>query len=371
MDDRVSRPTPGGVCPHRWAKRSLFKRMLIRMNATMISPVYPLRGGIAESGILLHRALFYPFNIRTISYKRLYPKFLFPGKSEFIDIPHPRADLHHRCKLDALNPFNWFKVARSIKTDVVIIRYWTPALALCIGTLAWLLRKKKLIFIVDNVVPHEKFPFSKLLTKYALRQGDGFIFFSHYVAKDFFVLIAKGWRIDLPKVAVVVSMPIINVSEKIISKKEARDIIWFKDDDKVILFFGLIREYKGLDILIKAMPDILKEVDVKLMVVGEFYDDVGEYRDLISELGLLNNVNIVNEYVEKVAPYFCAADVVVLPYKHATQSAVVRLAQYFKKPCIVTDVGGLSEMVTIKTGSVVGEDRIAESVIDFYKKPNR
>ena len=335
------------------------------MNATLISPLYPLRGGIAESGSLLEDALNNMNGaLMTITYKRQYPKFLFPGKSEFVnDMTERLFLLDALCKLDVLNPLTWFKVARSIKTDVVIIRYWTPALAVCIGTLAWLLRKKKIIFIVDNVTPHEKFPFSKILTKYALRQGNGFIFFSYYVANDFFLLFPK-----FDGKCRVVSMPIIDPGEKIISKKEAKKILGIKDK-KVILFFGLVRKYKGLDTLIKAMPEILKEVDVRLLIVGEFYDDEQKYRDLLTELfmtGTHLNTTIVNEYVEKVAPYFCAADVVVLPYKHATQSAVVRLAQYFKKPCIVTDVGGLSEMVTNKTGLVVDEDKIAESVIAFF-----
>jgi glycosyltransferase involved in cell wall biosynthesis len=341
------------------------------MKIVIVGTAYPLRGAMAQLNAILGWHLSKQHTVEVVSFKRQYPKFLFPGKTQ-IDPSKPLFQLFTTPLIDSINPITWLKAARYIRSrgpDLVIFRYWLPFFAPCFAIISLLVRRgkrTKVLFICDNVVPHERRFGDAPLTRFAFR----FV--------DYFIVQSKPVESDLKKIIpnanyAFVSHPIYNVFGSALSKAEARRRLGLADE-RIILFFGFVRRYKGLHLLLEAMPEIIRQMSLKLLIVGEFYDDEEAYRKEILKLGLGDHVMICSNYIpnEEVALYFSACDVVVLPYISATQSGIVQIAYHFDKPVIVTDVGGLAEVVVDnKTGFIVppsDQVRLSESIVRFYKE---
>lgn len=340
------------------------------MNVIIVGPVYPLRGAMAQLNIILGWYLSKEHNVQIVSLTRQYPSLLFPGKTQ-IDPGEPLFDVPTVPMIDTINPLSWFRAARYIanqKPDVVIFRYWMPFFAPCFGTIARLVKRKintQVIFICDNIIPHEKRPGDIALTKYAFRSVDSFVVLSKTVEDDLHRFV--------PRAKYVLShLPLFDVFGELQTKKESKIKLGISEDN-VMLFFGYVRAYKGLDVLLDAMPLILKKMPAMLLIAGEFYENEEKYRNKIRQLGLEKNIRLYSDYIpnEEISVYFSAADVVVLPYVSATQSAIVPVAYHFDKPVIVTDVGGLSEVVNDgRTGFVVPPQdprAFADAVVKYYQ----
>ena len=341
------------------------------MNIVIIGTAFPLRGGIAHYNALLAEALSVRHSVRTITFKRQYPSFLFPGKTQEESGDEPKVGPAPQL-VDSINPMNWIRVGKQIRReapDLLIFKYWLPFFGPCFGTIArWARKNKKtrIFFICDNVIPHEHRPGDRAFTRYAFGAVDGFIVQSGAVEKD----LSQFWPGARFK---NVPHPVYNIFGESLPKEVARKQLNIEKKN-ILLFFGYVRKYKGLNVLLDAMPQILEKIDLTLMVVGEFYDDEQKYRSQIAKLGLKKNVIIKSDYVpnEEVGKYFSAADVVILPYLSATQSGIAQIAYNFDKPVIATDVGGLSEVVLHeKTGFVVSPNNpatLAEGVVRFYQE---
>lgn len=341
------------------------------MKITLVAPVYPLRGGIAQYvGILYQELRKKGHDVQIINFKRQYPKFLFPGKTQAETSDDPII-IDSKIIIDSINPVTWFHAYREIKkfgTELVIFKYWMPFFAPSLGIISrWSRRfaQCRIMMICDNILPHEKRIGDMTLTHFILNSTDLFITQSDTVKKDLLLLKPKAQYRNTPH-------PIYNIFGPLLQKDDAKEKLKISAD-RVILFFGFIRKYKGLDILLRAMPRVLERINVHLLVAGEFYDPEQEYRDLIKELKLENHVTVYADYCpnEKVGQFFCASDAVVLPYRSATQSGIVQIAYHFNKPAIVTDVGGLSEVVLDRiTGFITPPNdpkSIAEAIIRFYE----
>ncbi|MFZ7115088.1 MAG: glycosyltransferase [Bacteroidota bacterium] len=340
------------------------------MKAVIVGPAYPLRGGIADFNEALAIA-FQKESIQTTLYSFYfqYPEFLFPGKTQKAT-GEVNPELKISTTISSVNPLSWFKTANKIaneKPDFVIIRYWLPFMAPALGTIAKLLRRRSIhvIAITDNVIPHEKRPGDKMFTKYFVNNCDGFITMSKSVLNDLSTFTSSLKKKFLPH-------PVYNIFGDSVSKKEARVKLNIPENDKLILFFGFIRSYKGLDLLIEAMNEPeMKELNVRLLIAGEFYEDSKPYLDRISELNGENRFILNTSFISKedVKYYFCAADLVVQPYKSATQSGITQIAYYFGRPMLVTNVGGLAEIVADKRVGYVTERNarsISSAISDFY-----
>ena len=316
------------------------------MKILILGTAFPLRGGIAHFNALLARHLSRQHEVETITFKRQYPSFLFPGttqdeQGDAMDTPAaPRL-------IDSINPFNWFVVANEVRRrnpDLLIFKYWMPFFGPCFGTIAKLAtrgRKTQTLFICDNIIPHERRPGDIMLTKYAFHQADAFIVQSDAVERELNHYFPGVRYKKVPH-------PVYENFGVAQSKESARNSLGITAK-RVMLFFGYVRKYKGLMVLLETMTSVAN--DVELLVVGEFYDDEEKYRAKVSELGIGQRVRFVSHYVanDEVAHYFSAADVVVLPYLSATQSGIVQIAYNFDRPVIATDVGGLAEVVIDRT----------------------
>lgn len=339
----------------------------------MIGPGHPLRGGLATFNQRLareflsqgHDCIIYSFSLQ-------YPSILFPGTSQFTDEPAPQ-DLKILPAINSINPFNWLSVGRKIrkeKYDIVFVRFWIPFMGPALGTILKQIRKNrftKIICIADNIIPHEQRPLDKQLTKYFLKNCDGFIVMSEKVLGDL-------RQFEPSKPAVLVPHPLFDNFGQPVSKAEARKHLGIPVSDKLILFFGFIRHYKGLDLLFQALALLNQNGNqkIKLLVAGEFYEDEKHYTGLINQLGISPDLYLHNHFIQdsEVKYYLSAADVVVQPYRDATQSGVTPLAYYFEKPTIVTDVGGLAALVTNKeTGLITQPDAasIMQAIQEFYE----
>ena len=340
------------------------------MRIAFVSAATPYRGGIAQFSDALAAELdSRGHSLRMFTFSRQYPSFLFPGKTQLkqgaVEVPAKTA-----LTIDTINPLSWFSTARQIGSfapDLVIINFWMPFMGPAFGTIARSVKKKTqahVVFICHNIVPHESRPGDRILTRYAIRYADSTIVLSSTVEKD----LVDVWPDAKP---VVAHHPVYDVYGPPIPREEAQVRLGV-NDGPVILFFGIVRKYKGLDTLLQALPAIIQQTGAHLFVVGEFYDKVQPYLNTMRVLGLEQHVTIVDRFVadEEVGQYFCAADVVVLPYRSATQSGVVQIASHFDRACIVTDTGGLPEMVRHETtGFVVPVDDVAalaESVVRFF-----
>lgn len=337
----------------------------------MIGPVYPYKGGISHYTGLMNRSLSEKYETVMISYKMQYPKFLF--KKEQRDYENDSFKIENtQYLINTANPFNLISTSRKIrkmKPDVVIFQWWHPYFSPCYWIMEKCLHGIKKMFVCHNVFPHERFPMDKFLTKMVLKSGDCFITHSAKDAKDL---------LTIKKTENVVQAvhPTYNAFKfENLTAEEARKRLNIKEEEHVLLFFGFVREYKGLKHLLRAMPELKKtDPKIKLLVVGDFGEDEPEYMDLISELDIKEVLAIYKGYIpdKEVEQYFAASDLVVLPYESATQSGVVQMAYGFGKPVLVTEVGGLPDVVTDqKTGYVVtpkcpGE--IAEKVQEFFAR---
>lgn len=340
------------------------------MKIIIISAAFPLRGGIAHSAGLLYRELSKDNDVKVITFLRQYPKIFFPGKSQTED-----EDLENKIPteviLDSINPFNWIKTSNyifSLNPELVIFKHWMPFFAPCYGFIAGRLKKKKLklLAICHNIIPHEKRPGDIILSRYFLKKMDFFVLLSAQVRKDLETVIKKSRSKVLP-------LPIFSIFGENVNKESAREKLKLTDE-KIILFFGFIRDYKGLDTLIESLAIVKKKMDITLVVAGEFYSDEQKYISLIEKLNLQNFVILKKDFIPTtdVKYYFSAADAVVLPYKSATQSGIVQVAVNFEKPVIATNVGGLSEVIDDgKSGFIVEKenpDEFANAIIRFYEE---
>ncbi|MBK6986851.1 MAG: glycosyltransferase [Bacteroidetes bacterium] len=340
------------------------------MKAVIVGPAFPLRGGIADFNEALAIA-FQEEKIETSIYSFYfqYPKFLFPGTNQNAE-GSPNSALKIHSTISSVNPISWWNTAKKIiseKPDFVVIRYWLPFMAPALGTIAKLLRRKKIhvIAITDNVIPHEKRPGDSAFTGYFVRNCDAFVTMSKSVLNDLSKFTSSAKKKFIPH-------PVYNIFGQAIPKSEARKKLSIQNDEKLILFFGFIRSYKGLDLLIEAMSDpALRDLNVKLLIAGEFYEDRKPYLDKIASIENGDRFILHTEFIgkESVKNYFCAADLIVQPYKSATQSGITQIAYHFGRPMLVTNVGGLAEIVTDKRVGYVTErtaGAIADAISDFY-----
>lgn len=339
------------------------------MKILLFGPAYPLRGGMAHFIALLYTNLAQRgHEVEIINFKRQYPKILFPGKTQEesgeAGLPVPSTVL-----IDSINPFNWILQGlklRNRNADLVISTFWLPFLAPSSGTIHALLRNKKTktLTILHNLIPHEKRPGDMLFTRWLIRFTDYFIAQSASVEKDLQHLVpnARYKR---------VALPMFSLFKYRIPKTEARKILGV-NDEKVILFFGYIRPYKGLHVLIDAMKILKGKMNVRLLVCGEFYGDEEKYREHMKEAGVEDGTTVISDYIsnESVHLYFSAADVVVQPYLSATQSAIAQIAYFFSSPIIATNVGALPEViVNEKSGLIVPPNdpaALANAIVRFY-----
>jgi D-inositol-3-phosphate glycosyltransferase len=343
----------------------------------LIGPAHPLRGGLAtfnERLIREYRRMGDDASIYTFSLQ--YPGFLFPGKTQYSTEPAP-ADLPIFIKVNSINPVNWIRVGRELKKirpDIVIVKFWIPFMAPCFGTICRIIRRNghtKIISILDNIIPHEKRPGDRLLARYWINSVDGFIAMSASVCDDLQTFLT---RTHTPKLTLITPHPLYDSFGEPVDKEEAKRRLGLDPQYRYVLFFGFIRDYKGLDLLLKAFADTrLHDMPVKLLVAGEFYTDPLPYRALVKDLKLQDKVVMSNDFIpdSQVVNYFCAADLVAQPYKSATQSGVSQIAYHFDKPMVITDVGGLAELVPNgKVGYVVKpeEQAIAGAIVDFFVK---
>jgi glycosyltransferase involved in cell wall biosynthesis len=339
----------------------------------IIGSAYPLRGGgISTFNERLARAYIdngYDVVIYTFSLQ--YPSFLFPGSTQYSNEPAPK-DLNIKVTINSINPISWYKTAKAIRKEnakLAIVRFWLPFMAPCLGKISRLIRKDKnlkVIAITDNIIPHEARIGDKQLVKFFVNSVDCFVTMSKLVLKDL-------GNFDKTKPRAYYPHPLYDNFGDKIDREIALDNLELNKDFKYILFFGFIRDYKGLDLLLKAIDkDYFEKSGIKLIIAGEFYSNKDFYINLISELDISKYIVLHTQFIPntKVANFFCASDIVVQPYKSATQSGVTQIAYHFDIPMIVTNVGGLSEMIP---NNVVGyvvqpePESIKNAIIEFYE----
>ncbi len=338
----------------------------------IMGPAWPLRGNLAAFDEKL-AACFLEADIKTklSTFSLQYPGFLFPGTTQYSSDPAPQ-NLKIEVEINSINPFNWIKVGLRIKKekpDLIIVRYWIPFMGPCLGTILRIVKLNKhtkVIAIVDNMIPHEKRIGDQIFTKFFVGGVDGFLTMSNKVQND-----VKSFT---NKPSCVSPHPIYDHFGEALPKVEARKSLNLEENDKVILFFGFVRAYKGLDLLIEAMADpAIKAAGIKLVIAGEFYEAPEPYFTQIKQLGLTNTIFVYNQYIgeKEVTQYVSAADFIIQPYKNATQSGVTPMAYHFLKPMLVTNVGGLADTVPHdKVGLVVKPNvsAIAKGIIQLYEK---
>ena len=338
----------------------------------IIGPGHPLRGGLTTFNQRLAREFIAQGDTCVIySFSLQYPGFLFPGTSQYTDEPAPEGLTIHTI-INSVNPLNWLKVGKRIardRPDIILVRYWIPFMGPALGTILRIVRGNKhtrIIGLADNVIPHEKRPGDSVFTKYFIGSCHAFITMSEKVMADLRTL-------EKVKPARLVAHPLYDNFGEAVPKEVARQRLGLEVGDKIILFFGFIRKYKGLDILLEAMADPrIRQAGIKLLVAGEFYEDEKEYQEQIERLGINDLLILRTQFISdrEVVHYFCAADVVVQPYRNATQSGVTPLAYHFEKPMVVTNVGGLPSMVPDHKCGLVAEvdpKAIATAILEFYQ----
>ncbi len=338
----------------------------------IMGPAWPLRGNLAAFDEKLANVFMQAsINTKLYTFSLQYPGFLFPGTTQYSTDPAPEK-LSIDVAINSINPFNWIKVGLKIKRerpDLIIVRYWIPFMAPCLGTILSIVKKNKhtkVIAIVDNMIPHEKRLGDKLLTQYFVRAVDGFLTMSQKVQNDV--------KLFTNKPSCVSPHPIYDHFGEAIPTADARKFLHLDVNDKVILFFGFVRAYKGLDLLIEAMADpAIKAAGIKLVIAGEFYESPTPYLTQIEQLGLTDTISVYNQYIgeKEVTQYVSAADFIIQPYRNATQSGVTPMAYHFLKPMLVTNVGGLADTVPHdKVGLVVQPNprSIAEGIVQLYER---
>lgn len=341
------------------------------MKIVAIGPAHPLRGGIADFNETLVRALQHAGHSCSIySYSLQYPSFLFPGKTQFTNAEKP-TDIQIKSTINSINPLSWYKTAKQIhkeNADLIIIHFWMPFFAPSLGTIARKIKSKntKVIAVCHNIVPHEAMFYDKILTKHFTKSVDGFICLAKSVLNDLTNFTGTTKKTYTPH-------PLYDIFGERIQKKEALQKLGLSEKYNYLLFFGLVRKYKGLDLLLDAMgQEKLKSQNIKLIVAGEFYDSPDYYTDIIKRHNISENVIIHDRFIanEDVKYYFSACDMVTQTYHTATQSGISQIAYSFEKPILTTNVGGLAEIIPhMEVGYVVNKDasEIAVSICDFFE----
>lgn len=341
----------------------------------IVGPAYPYRGGNSLYVSFLYDLLKDKYDVTIVNYKLLYPSVLFPGTTQNDTSNHVIKEVKSYRLINSVNPFSWFTAAGFIKklnADLVIFDWWNPFFGPSHRAISSLIKKQyrnKIVFITENVISHEARLIDRILTKIGLKNADAFVALSKIVEdtlKDF--TDKKIYKSALPV------YDCYNLDKNIDVRRQKAEL-GFSENDDVVLFFGYVRKYKGLNVLIDAFPAVLKSnPNAKLLVVGEFYDSSEKYYKQIESLGLQNSVKVVQKYVpnEDVGKYYSVADVVVLPYLSATQSGVLNIAYGFGKPVIVTKVGGLAEdVIEGSTGYIINPDNpgeISSAVSKFFSE---
>ena len=342
-----------------------------RPTIVVVGLSFPYRGGISHYSTLFVRQLRQKFNVRFITLSRQYPSLLFPGTTQY-DSSDKRLEEPNERLIDSINPLTWVRTARAIRKarpSLVVIQWWHPFFAFAFGSIKCMLGRelrRKTVFLCHNVLPHEGSPLQKTLSRFAFFGSNLFIVHSSQDRQQLLDLRGDA------KIRQGLHPTYAEFSDSHWSRSTARTDLGIAADEKVILFFGLVRKYKGLQYLIEAMGRVLDELDCKLLIVGEFYDDKQPYLDLIESQRIGGSVRVVDQYVpnEDVPKYFLAADVVVLPYVSATQSGIVQIAFGIGTPVITTNVGGLPEAVDDgETGYIVESQScvaIADAIIRYF-----
>lgn len=343
------------------------------MKIVIVGTSYPYRGGIAAfTDRLATEFVKEGIDIEVVTFKLQYPSFLFPGKTQYSDAKAP-AGFYIERKINSISPLNWIKVGREIRKknpDIVIFTYWMSFFAPCFGKIARVIKRRcnaRCIGLIHNMIPHEKSVLDKMFAPYFVKAMDGFVALSQSVLDDVASLDKQG------KPKCMVPHPLYDHYGEIMKRNEALKHLDLDPNYRYCLFFGLVRAYKGLDLLIDAFADErLRKNDVKLIVAGEFYDDEKPYLEQIKKHNLEDFIIIENQYIsdDNVKYYFNVADIVVQPYKSATQSGVTQIAYHFEKPMLVTNVGGLGEIIPDgKVGYVVEPkpSSIADALVDFFE----
>lgn len=331
------------------------------MKIAILSVFYPFRGGIAQFNAGLYRGLEENHEVKAFNFSTQYPNFLFPGKTQFVDETDNADQIPSERTLSSINPLSYRKTAKQIKEfnpDVLIIGYWMPFMAPSLGFVAGKLKKAcKVVAVVHNAIPHETKFYDKPFINYFLKRNDAYIALSQAVKDDL---------LQMKPDAKVMMMehPVYNHFGDVLNRDEELKSLSINPSKKVLLFFGLIREYKGLDVLLHALNELTKEYH--LIVAGECYGSFDKYQEIITTNNLSSRVSLVNEYISdnEVNKYFSAADVCILPYKSATQSGITAVSHHFNLPLIATDVGGLKESVKDGVTGLIVKDNNAASLKD-------
>jgi glycosyltransferase involved in cell wall biosynthesis len=338
----------------------------------IIGPAYPLRGGLATFNHRLAQAFqAQGWQAQLVSFSLQYPSFLFPGKTQYSDDPAPEGLTIHSW-INSINPVNWLQVGHKIrkqKPDLVIVRYWLPFMGPALGTILRLVKKNKhtrIVCIADNVIPHESRPGDTIFTRFFVKACDGFLTMSEKVKSDLASFVTN-------QPIALSAHPLYDNFGEPIDVQTAREHLQLPRSEKLLLFFGFIRPYKGLDLLLKAMADPrIREAGIKLMIAGEYYEDHKPYDELIHQLNIEDRLILKTDFIpdSQVRDYLCAADFVIQPYKQATQSGVTPLAYHFEKPMLVTRVGGLPDLVPhAQSGWVTDPEptSIADGILELYQ----
>jgi glycosyltransferase involved in cell wall biosynthesis len=345
------------------------------MKIAILGSAHPLRGGLAAFNERLayqlqqqgHTVVIYSFSLQ-------YPSFLFPGKTQYTEEPAPQG-LTIKTVVNSVNPLNWLSVGAAMNKenfDLIIVKYWLPFMGPAFGTILRRARRNghtRVVCIVDNIIPHEKRPGDKPFTTYFIKPVDAFVTMSMDVLKDVKTFTSKP--------SFFTPHPIYDSYNEAVSKDAACARLGLNPAKKYLLFFGFIREYKGLDLLLEAMNDSrIRAAGIELIAAGEYYskDVEANNNSIIEKHQLQQVVHLRTDFIpnSEVRYYFSAADLVVQPYKHATQSGITQIAFHFEKPMVVTNVGGLAEVVPDgKVGFVAEPDptSIADAILKFYQ-PN-
>lgn len=338
----------------------------------ILGSAYPLRGGgIATFNERLAQAYMDKgYEVEIITFSLQYPSILFPGKTQMSEEEPPKG-LNIKVMVNSVNPFNWIKTGRVIKKmrpDIMVVRYWIPFMAPCLGTISRIVRRNKhtrVEAIADNVIPHEKRMFDTVLSRYFVKSVDGFVTMSQKVLNDL-----KQFTTTKPMAYTL--HPLYDNFGTPVPQEQALQELGLSEDNKYVLFFGFIRDYKGLDLLLDAFAHPqLRAMPVKLLIAGEFYSGKEQYMQQIERLQLADKVVLHTHFIPntRVGLYFSAAHLIAQPYKSATQSGVTQVAYHFEKPIVTTNVGGLAEIVPHgRVGYVVNPDseEIAEAIIRFF-----
>jgi len=342
------------------------------LKIAILSCFYPYRGGISQFNACVLQELEKSHTVKAFNFRRQYPDILFPGKTQYVTKDDNAVPVESQALLDTANPFSYIATARAIREwnpDLLIMRYWMSWFAPSLGYIARHMKKGcKVISILDNVVPHEPHFFDRPFTKYFLKPQDGFVVLCNAVRQDLLNIMPDARHICTPH-------PLYSHFGEKMQREEAEKAVGIKNGNtKNILFFGLIREYKGLDLLIEAFGKLDKSY--RLIVAGEPYGSFEKYQKLIDASPNKENIILNTNYIEdsQVSKYFSSADVCVLPYRSATQSGISSISYHFEVPMITTDVGGLRETIGERGTGVIMENgqpaTIARAIEDYFAPEN-